>query len=153
MCCRARSTATCPGGPIRRPSSAEFRNEEMVYNTDIPKGQPGRQLGPRRSARRARASATSARWASTDGRSRGSSRTWNSASVRYDDYSDFGATTNPKVSFRYSPSSKLLFRGSYNAGFAAPCFSNLYLPQLDAFTSHSCDPALCPGGVPLRRQR
>ncbi len=43
-----------------------------------------------------------------------------SASVRHDDYSDFGSTTNPKVGFTYSPVVGLKFRGSYGTSFNAP---------------------------------
>lgn len=46
--------------------------------------------------------------------------------VRRDDYSVIGATTNPKVAFRYQPASWLLFRGSANKGFLAPSFTQLY---------------------------
>ncbi len=33
--------------------------------------------------------------------------------LRYDDYSDFGSTTNPKASLRWTPTKELLVRGSY----------------------------------------
>ncbi|MCK7501304.1 MAG: TonB-dependent receptor [Comamonadaceae bacterium] len=40
-------------------------------------------------------------------------------SVRYDDYSDFGGTTNPKIAAQAdTPIQHLLLRGSYNTGFA-----------------------------------
>jgi len=51
--------------------------------------------------------------------------------VRRDDYSVIGATTNPKVAFRYQPTNWLLFRGSANKGFLAPSFSQLYAGSLD----------------------
>jgi iron complex outermembrane receptor protein len=40
--------------------------------------------------------------------------------ARYDHYSDFGSTTNPKVSFRFEPSKAFLMRGSFSTGFRAP---------------------------------
>jgi len=40
--------------------------------------------------------------------------------ARYDHYSDFGSTTNPKASFRFEPSKAFLLRGSYSTGFRAP---------------------------------
>jgi len=43
--------------------------------------------------------------------------------ARYDKYSDFGNTTNPKVSVRYTPTKELLFRSSYSTGFRAPTLS------------------------------
>ena len=69
--------------------------------------------------------------------------------IRYDDYSDFGGTTNPKVSIRYTPFEILLLRASYNTGFAAPSLYNLYLPNSTTFTATRYnDPVLCPNGVP-----
>ena len=46
--------------------------------------------------------------------------------VRQDHYSGFGNTVNPKLSFRWQPSTALLFRGSYNEGFRAPSFNQLF---------------------------
>jgi iron complex outermembrane receptor protein len=46
--------------------------------------------------------------------------------VRYDDYSDFGTTTNPKVSLRWTPLRELLVRGSWGKGFVAPTLTQAY---------------------------
>ncbi len=46
--------------------------------------------------------------------------------ARYDKYSDFGSTTNPKFSFRFQPSKSFLLRGSYSTGFRAPSLFDLY---------------------------
>ena len=67
--------------------------------------------------------------------------------LRYDDYSDFGSTTNPKFSIRYTPIEQLLLRGSYNTGFAAPTLTNLYLPNSTTFHG---EPLQRPGAVPGR---
>lgn len=45
---------------------------------------------------------------------------------RQDHYSGFGNTFNPKVSFRFQPVEQLMFRGSYNTGFRAPSFNQLF---------------------------
>jgi iron complex outermembrane receptor protein len=50
--------------------------------------------------------------------------------LRRDQYSVIGGTTNPKIAFRYQPTSWLLFRGSANKGFLAPSFTQLYSGQL-----------------------
>jgi iron complex outermembrane receptor protein len=50
--------------------------------------------------------------------------------ARYDHYSDFGSTTNPKVTLRWQPSKALLLRGSWGTGFRAPTLSDLFQPQL-----------------------
>src|SRR4029079_10350162 len=69
------------------------------------------------------------------------------AAVRYDDYSDFGGTTNPKVSLRWHPVEPVLVRASYNEGFRAPSFFQLYgATGLGTFTSNVADPVLCPNG-------
>ncbi|GHB19495.1 hypothetical protein GCM10009038_17710 [Salinicola rhizosphaerae] len=71
------------------------------------------------------------------------------AAVRYDDYSDVGDTTNPKISFRYQPIRQLLFRGSYSEGFRAPTLYELYDPYQFTYSEGGLnDPVLCPGGSP-----
>jgi iron complex outermembrane receptor protein len=42
------------------------------------------------------------------------------AAVRYEDYSDFGGTTNGKLSMRWNPSQQIGVRGSISTGFRAP---------------------------------
>jgi len=74
--------------------------------------------------------------------------------VRRDDYSVIGATTNPKVSFRWQPSQNLMFRGSASKGFLAPSFTQLYSGRLlgelpngtidqEGCAQHPGDPAFC----------
>src|SRR5690606_14354125 len=43
-----------------------------------------------------------------------------SLSGRYDDYSDFGTTTNPKVGVNWAPTEGVLVRGSWGTSFRAP---------------------------------
>ncbi|HEU5134053.1 MAG TPA: TonB-dependent receptor [Steroidobacteraceae bacterium] len=50
-----------------------------------------------------------------------------SAAVRYDDYSDFGDTVNPKLSARWAPIDSLAFRGSWGTGFRAPSLAQVGL--------------------------
>jgi iron complex outermembrane receptor protein len=67
--------------------------------------------------------------------------------VRSDHYSDFGTTTNPKVSFKWAPAQQLLFRGSYNTGFRAPSFFQLYGAEGEGpVPGNIADPVLCPAG-------
>lgn len=49
--------------------------------------------------------------------------------ARYDHYSDFGSTTNPKVALRWQPTPQVLFRASANRGFRAPTLFELYNPN------------------------
>lgn len=66
--------------------------------------------------------------------------------VRRDDYTGFGATTNPKISFRYQPIPQLMFRGSYNEGFRAPSFNQLFngVTESPYAGKDLADPATCP---------
>lgn len=50
------------------------------------------------------------------------------ASVRYEDYSDFGDTTNPKFTLDWRPFEPLMIRASYNEGFRAPNLSVMNYP-------------------------
>ena len=69
--------------------------------------------------------------------------------ARYDKYSDFGNTTNPKVSFRFQPSKSFLLRGSYSTGFRAPSLYELNAAQTYSNSGGgNNDPLNCPGGVP-----
>lgn len=72
------------------------------------------------------------------------------ASLRFDRYSDFGNTTNPKVSFRYQPTKQLLMRGSYSTGFRAPSLFEINAPNTYTNTANNWDdPVRCPGGKPI----
>jgi iron complex outermembrane receptor protein len=68
--------------------------------------------------------------------------------ARYDDYSDVGSTTNPKLGVRYQPTKQVLLRGSASTGFRAPTLFEKNAPQSKNDTNNSYnDPVLCPGGV------
>lgn len=70
--------------------------------------------------------------------------------LRADKYSDFGHTTNPKVSFRYQPSKQVLVRGSYSTGFRAPSLYDINNAQTYTSGENSLnDPINCPGGKPI----
>ena len=67
--------------------------------------------------------------------------------VRNDRYSDFGNTTNPKVSLKWTPLDQLLLRGSYNTGFRAPSFFQLFGATTESqIPGNIADPVLCPAG-------
>ena len=65
--------------------------------------------------------------------------------VRHDRYSDFGGTTNPKVALKWTASDAILLRGSYNEGFRAPSFFQLYgATGRSQIPGNIADPVLCP---------
>jgi outer membrane receptor protein involved in Fe transport len=51
--------------------------------------------------------------------------------VRYEDYSDFGTTTDPKVAFIWNPIESLSLRGSYGTAFRAPSLHQVGLGNAD----------------------
>lgn len=62
--------------------------------------------------------------------------------LRYDDYSDFGNETSPKISLSWRPMDSLLVRASYGQGFRAPTLAEL--TQADSFSaSFSTDYVAC----------
>jgi iron complex outermembrane recepter protein len=65
--------------------------------------------------------------------------------VRYDHYSDFGGTTNPKASLRWQPIKEVLIRGSWGTGFRAGTLPELFTPTTFGSTgSNHDDPVRCP---------
>ncbi|WP_313872798.1 TonB-dependent receptor [Rugamonas sp. DEMB1] len=70
-----------------------------------------------------------------------------SFAARFDDYSDVGSTTNPKLGVRYQPSKEVVLRGSASTGFRAPTLFEKNAPPSKNDTSNEYnDPILCPGG-------
>lgn len=60
-----------------------------------------------------------------------------SGALRYDDYSDFGDATSPKIAIRYQPLEQVTLRASWGEGFRAPT-----LDILSARPSFSADPVV-----------
>lgn len=67
---------------------------------------------------------------------------------RFDHYSDFGSTVNPKYGVTYSPISDLKFRGTYSTAFKAPDLEDLVTADNDAILYNYPDPS-APGGHTL----
>ncbi|MDE2368538.1 MAG: TonB-dependent receptor [Burkholderiales bacterium] len=70
-------------------------------------------------------------------------------SARYDKYTGFGSTTNPKASLRFTPLPDLLFRASYSTGFRVPTFAQEFFGVTESpYTgANLVDPASCPALV------
>jgi iron complex outermembrane recepter protein len=71
-----------------------------------------------------------------------------SASVRRDDYSDFGNTTNPKFGVTYEPLEWLRLRGNWSESFNAPTISNQLGSQQNSITPTNAFIVVPPGGPP-----
>jgi iron complex outermembrane receptor protein len=63
-----------------------------------------------------------------------------SGALRWDDYSDFGSTTNWKANARWQPMQQVLLRASYGTGFRAPTLTDLYSPIVLQTSSQFNDP-------------
>jgi iron complex outermembrane recepter protein len=144
----SRAIGRLSGGDAVMAANVEFRKEDMVYRTDIAKVSQAASSGLagagalREGDRDIKALSLELNLPVLKGLEFG-------LSVRHDKYSDFGNTTNPKVSMRWQPNNSVLVRASANSGFAAPSLYNLYLPNQRTFTANRYnDPVLCPGGVP-----
>ena len=64
--------------------------------------------------------------------------------ARYDHYSDFGGTVNPKVALRWQPIRSLLLRTSWGTGFRAPTLPDLFTPATHSAAGEFEDPIRCP---------
>lgn len=112
----SREFGNLPGGPIGVAAGVEYRREELNDRPD-PRAQAGDILGQGITA--------------TDG-SRNNLALFTEfalpllktlevqAAVRYDRYSDFGSSTNPKIGVKFKPFSTLLLRANWGRGFRAP---------------------------------
>lgn len=54
------------------------------------------------------------------------------AAGRTDRYTGFGTTTNPKITLRWAPTEKILFRSSYSTGFRVPTFTQQFNPKTES---------------------
>jgi iron complex outermembrane receptor protein len=61
--------------------------------------------------------------------------------LRYDDYSDFGSSTNPKVGLKYRPAPEWLLRANWGRGFKAPSLPEI-TPSSAYFFTFVEDPAI-----------
>lgn len=68
--------------------------------------------------------------------------------ARYDDYSDFGSTTNPKYGVLWEATEGLLFRGSYGRSYRAPVFQDMQ-PNNFVFISRVPNPSAPSGSTVL----
>jgi len=64
--------------------------------------------------------------------------------ARYDRYSDFGSTFNPRASLRWQPDKALLLRGSAGTGFRAPSLWDVNSPPSMTNTANSLVDPACP---------
>ena len=64
--------------------------------------------------------------------------------LRYDDYDDFGSTTNPKIGLGWRPWDEFLVRATWGTSFRPPTFRELYDPVFESEGFLAEDPWRCP---------
>jgi outer membrane receptor protein involved in Fe transport len=79
-------------------------------------------------------------------RARGLYRLELTAAARYEKYSDFGSSSDPKIGLSWAPISNLNIRSTYGTSFKAPIFSQLDASVFSPATLVLPDPA-APGGA------
>ncbi len=70
---------------------------------------------------------------------------------RYDDYSKFGGSFDPRIGVAWAPMEGLVLRGSYGTSYVAPRLSDYDTGNLSAAALFSIDPG-APGGVSYQLQ-
>jgi len=69
--------------------------------------------------------------------------------VRYDEYNDFGSTTNPKIGIGWRPRDDVLLRATWGTSFRPPTFRELFDPEFEFEGFLAEDPLRCPAtGAP-----
>ncbi len=74
-----------------------------------------------------------------------------SLAARYDHYSNFGSSFDPRIGLAWEPIAGLLLRGSYGTSYVAPKLSDYDTSNVSAAALFSIDPA-APGGVSYQLQ-
>lgn len=131
-----------PAGPLALALGAEVRREQLDINWS-PEAVSGDILGSTQARSTTGSRSIGAVFAELDVPI--ASGVEAQLALRYDHYSDFGGTTNPKVAVRWQPDKPWLARASYGTGFRAPTLPDLFTPASLRTTSKGpSDPRRCP---------
>ncbi|HEY2862347.1 MAG TPA: TonB-dependent receptor [Casimicrobiaceae bacterium] len=131
-----------PAGPLAMALGTELRRENFSDNADfdLASGQilGGSQVGSKSASRRVGAAFAELSVPVVESVEA-------QLAARFDHYSDFGSTTNPKVAVRWQPAPPLLLRSSWGTGFRAPTLYDLFTPLSRGNTGNPFDdPLRCP---------
>ncbi len=145
------SIATLPGGELQMAFGTDLRREEFEFNGDrhVVEARPAIFNAPFDAANTLPTVSRDVKAVFTEIYMPVHERFEVTLAARYDHYSGFGGTANPKVSFKWQPLDSLAFRGAYSTGFKAPEFSKLYSGTTATQNTalDVADPEKCPGGV------
>jgi iron complex outermembrane receptor protein len=140
---------TLPGGALRLALGGQWRHDELLYGLNS--GAPGQELVIRNSLHRHSNSAFAELLVpivGDDNAVPGIRRLDLDIAGRYEDYSDFGSTSHPKIGLNWSPLEKLQVHASYGTSFRAPLLSELVGPLRGTFVQTYSDP-LAPSGTSI----
>lgn len=154
------SLFTMPGGNARIAVGYEHRKEYTF--TDLVTGQAARPSSVADSGTRtvnALFGELFVPFVGDDNARPGIERLSLSVALRYEKYSDFGSTTNPKIGLTYEPWPGLKLSGTYGTSFRAPTFTEvstiaggagLYFDTLPDFNGNSTGIGIAGGNPDLR---
>lgn len=120
-----------PGGPIGVALGAEFRKESIkslptdVVRTGGVLGQGSTAVDGSRNSTAAYTEFALPLTRALEGQ----------AALRFDNYSDFGSTVNPKLGLKFKPSAELVFRANWGRGFKAPSLPEITPSSAFFFTT------------------
>ncbi|MEO8383903.1 MAG: TonB-dependent receptor, partial [Betaproteobacteria bacterium] len=128
-----------PGGPIGIGVGGEFRKDDMVISPDQ-RIVTGQIVGLGASFANGSRNVASAYFEAVFPLMKNFEAT---IAGRYDRYSDFGSTTNPKVGLKWKVLPNLVLRSSYSTGFRAPSLAQTNPAAIRSFQAVN-DPLRCP---------
>ena len=137
-----------PGGDVRAAVGGQWRHDELYYgiNTGVPFGA---DLVIRQQLDRVSKSAYVEFLipvVGPDNAVPGIQKLELDVAGRYEDYSDFGSTSHPKVGLNWAPVDGVMVHASYGTSFRAPLLSELVGPLHGVFVQQYSDP-LSPSGT------
>lgn len=136
-----------PGGALRLALGGQWRHDELLYGLNS--GAPGKQLVISNSLHRHSDSAFAELLVPIFGEGNavpGIQRLELDIAGRYEDYSDFGSTSHPKIGLNWWPVNNVQVHASYGTSFRAPLLSELVGPLRGTFVQNYSDP-LSPTGT------
>jgi iron complex outermembrane receptor protein len=137
-----------PGGDVRSAFGVQWRHDELYYGIDT--GVPfGQDLVLRQQLDRESKSAYAeflVPLVGSDNAMPGVRKLELDVAGRYEDYSDFGSTSHPKIGLNWTIVDGLMAHASYGTSFRAPLLSELVGPLHGVFVQQYSDP-LSPSGT------
>jgi iron complex outermembrane receptor protein len=136
-----------PGGEVRIAVGGQWRHDELEYG--LISGPVGAQLNIDEHLSRHSDSAFAEILVPIIGSNNalpGIQRLDLDVAGRYEDYSDFGSTSHPKIGLNWTPSEGWMVHASYGTSFRAPLLSELVGPLRGVFVQTYSDP-LAPSGT------